>query len=97
MEWGQIGVFCWQFALAILPASAWLIICRLISGMRRRVGISYCIAAILVFMSCLLSRSGFALTGILAAGVAGVILFIWWRRALKQRSLDINTIISYHD
>jgi hypothetical protein len=97
MEWGQIGIFGWQLALAILPVSAWLIICRLISGLRRRVGMSYCIAAVILLMSCLLSRHGFSLVGLLAASIVGVILIVRWRQALKQRSLEINTIISYDD
>jgi hypothetical protein len=35
--------------------------------------------------------------GLLAGGLAGAILAVRWRRALKLRSLEINTIISYHD
>jgi hypothetical protein len=98
MEWGQIvGVFGWQLALAILPASAWLIICRLIPGLRRRVGISYCVAAAFVIMSCLFSRNGFSLAGLLAEGIVCALLIVRWRRALKHRSLEINTIISYDD
>jgi hypothetical protein len=98
MEWGQIGVFTWQLALAILPASAWLIICRLIPGLRRRrVGTSYCIAAVIVIMSCVFSRHGFSLAGLLAASFACVLLSVLWRKALKHRSMEINTIISYDD
>jgi hypothetical protein len=99
MEWGQVGLLGWQFGLAILPASAWLIICRLIPVLRLRVGFSYCIAVAIVLASCLITftRYGSASIGLLAAGASGVILFVRWRRALKQRSLDVNTIISYHD
>ncbi len=92
-----IGLFAWQFALAILPSSAWLVVCRLIPRLRRRVGISYCIAAVLIVMSCLLTHAGLTPMGLLAGGVAGAILGVRWRRALKLRSLEVNTIISYHD
>jgi len=95
MEW--VGLFGWQLALAILPAWAWLIVCRLIPGLRRRVGISYCIAAVLILMACLFTRSGLTPIGLAASAIAGIILGVRWRRALKQRSMEINTIISYHD
>jgi fatty-acid desaturase len=83
--------------LAILPASAWLIVCRLIPGLRRRVGVSYCIAAVLVLLSCLFSRSGLTLVGLAAGTIAGILLGVRWRRALMHRSLEINTIINYHN
>ena len=95
MAWA--GIFGWQLALTILPASAWLIICRLIPGLRRGVGISYCVAAVLVVLSCLLSRFGLTLCGLAAGAIAAVGLGIRWRRALMQRSLEINTIINYHN
>jgi len=95
MAWA--GIFGWQLALAILPASAWLIICRLIPGLRRGVGVSYCVAAVLVVLSCLLSRFGLTLCGLAAGAIAAVGLGIRWRRALMQRSLEINTIINYHN
>jgi hypothetical protein len=95
MEW--VGLLCWQLALAILPASAWLIVCRLIPGLRRRVGVSYCVAAGLIAMSCIFTRNGFTFIGLLAVVIASVILCVRWRQALKHRSLEVNTIISYED
>lgn len=97
MTLAQIGLFGFQFALAILPSSAWLIACRMISGLRRRVAVSYCIAAVLVFLSCIFTRDGLTPTGLLAGAMAGIILGVRWRRALNQRSLEINTIVNYHD
>jgi hypothetical protein len=97
MALGLVGLFFWQLALAILPASAWLIICRLIPTLRRRVGMSYCIAAVLIAMTFFFTRNGLTFIGLLAVAISFVILGIRWRRALKRRSLEVNTIISYED
>jgi hypothetical protein len=99
MGLAQIGLFAWQFVLAILPASAWLIICHSIPGLRRRVGFAYCVAASLVLLSFYYIYNHYGLTpaGLLAASIAGIILSLRWRNALKHRSLEINTIISYDD
>lgn len=100
MQLAQIGLFvsqfAWQFALAILPSSAWLLLCHLIPSLRRRVAFSYTVAVLIVALSCILTRFGLTPIGILAGAVALVILVTRWHHALKHRSLEANTIIHYH-
>ena len=92
---GLIGMFAWQIALAILPASAWLMCCRTIIVLRRRVGFAYGIAFILAVSSCLMSHNGLTPIGLGAGAIALLVLYISWRKAVKSRSLEVNTIISY--
>jgi len=92
---GLIGMFAWQLALAILPASAWLAFCRAIVILRRRVGFAYGVAVILVISSCLLSNNGLGPIGLGAGAIALLVLYASWRSAIKSRSLEVSTIISY--
>ena len=92
---GLIGMFAWQLALAILPASAWLTCCRTIVVLRRRVGFAYGIAFVLVVSSCVLSNDGLRPIGLGAGAIALLALYASWRSAVKSRSLEVNTIISY--
>ena len=92
---GLIGMFAWQLALAILPASAWLTCCRAIVILRRRVGFAYGVAVIMVISSCLLSHNGLGPIGFGAGAVALLVLYASWRSAVKVRSLEVSTIISY--
>ena len=92
---GLIGLFAWQLALAILPASAWLTCCRTIMVLRRRVGLAYGVAFILVISSCLLSHDGLTPIGLGAGAIALLVLYANWRSAVKSRSLEVSTIISY--
>lgn len=92
---GLIGMFAWQLALAILPASAWLTCCRTIVVLRRRVGFAYGIAFALVVSSCLLSHNGLSPLGLVAGAIALLILYASWRSAVKSRSMEVSTIISY--
>jgi hypothetical protein len=96
MQFGQIGLFAWQFALAILPSSAWLIVCHLVPMLRRRVNTSYSIALLIVALSCVFTRAGLSPVGLLAGALALIILITRWHQALKHRSLEANTIISFH-
>ncbi len=92
---GLIGMFAWQLALAILPASAWLTCCRTIMVLRRRVSLAYGVAFVLVISSCLLSHNGLRPIGLGAGVIALLVLYASWRSAVKSRSLEVSTIISY--
>jgi hypothetical protein len=96
MQLAQIGLFAWQFALAILPSSAWLIVCRLVPALRRRVNTSYTIAILIVVLSCVFTHSGLTPIGISAGALTLIILITRWHQALKRRSMETNTIISFH-
>jgi len=90
-----IGMFAWQLALAMLPAIAWLTCCSTIVVLRRRVGLAHGVAALIVLSSCPLSRNGLTAIGLAACGIALVLLYLRWRRAVKIRSLEANTIVGY--
>jgi hypothetical protein len=96
MQLVQIGVFAWQFALAILPASAWLIVCHLIPALRRRVNTSYCIALLIAALSCVFTHYDLFSIRLPAGALVLIILVTRWHQALKHRSLEANTIISFH-
>ena len=95
MLFSLLGLFAWQLALAILPAMAWLTCCRTIMVLRRRVGFAHGVAILLVLSSCLLSHNGLTPIGLGAGAIALVLLFLRWRHAIKARSLEVSTIISY--
>jgi len=97
MAFTQVGMFAWQLALALLPMWAWLIVCNLLPRLRVMVGFSFCVAALWILASCLLSRHGLTLPGMLACLFAEAILYMRWRRALRDRSLEINTIMNYQN
>lgn len=92
---GLIGMFAWQLALAILPASAWLTCCRSVIILRRRVGMAYLVACLLVVSTCLFSNNGLRPIGLGAGAIALLLLYFSWRKAVKARSLEVSTIISY--
>ena len=96
MDVAQIGIFIWQLVLALLPAGAWLLICDLMLPLRKRVALSYFVATVLVLMFCVSTRNGLTLPGVLAAALAGIILYVFWKKAVKNRSLEADTIIGYH-
>lgn len=96
MQLEQIGLFVWQFVLAILPSSAWFFVCHLIPSLRRRVNTSYCIALLIVALSCIFTHNGLSSVGLLAGALALIILVTRWHHALKHRSLEASTIISFH-
>lgn len=92
----QIVQFCWQLMLALLPAGAWLVFCRFAPPLRKRVGASYAVAFFIMLLSCALSRNGLTRPGMLACAFAVIILYVGWKQALKNRSLEANTIIGFH-
>jgi len=96
MQLDQIGIFVWQFALAMLPSSAWLAVCRLLPVLHRSVSTSYLAAILIVLLSCVLTRLGLTPIGLSAGALALLILITRWHHALKRRSLETSTIISFH-
>lgn len=95
MGLAEAGVFAWQLAFALLPACAWLTMCKQVARLRGKVGLCYCIAAVLVLLSCLFGRYGLTLAGLPAGILAEIFLYVRWKKALKNRSLQANTIISF--
>jgi hypothetical protein len=93
----QIGNFVGQLILSLLLSTAWLCLCRLLRIMRLRIGATlvHGIAALASLAACLLPIAApgparFA-AGILVAGL----LFLGWRRSLRNDSLKADTIVTY--
>jgi hypothetical protein len=97
MSAAEIGTFAWQFATTLLLCVGWLILRRVLPGLRMRIGVSfsYCIAAALALIAFLLRDGGPTLYGFAASLLVIAVLYINWRRSLKRHSMDANTIIGY--
>jgi hypothetical protein len=63
--------------------------------LRRRVGLAYGVALVLVVSSCLLSNNGLTPLGLGAGAIALLMLYAGWRSAVKSRSMEVSTIISF--
>ena len=97
MEGSQIGAFAAQFIIALSLAIGWLIMRRVLPGLRMRIGVTmaYWIAATVALGSCFLPAGSPSLSGFVASLVVVALMYSQWKRSLKKHSLDANTIISY--
>jgi uncharacterized membrane protein len=84
-----------QFAAALFAAVAWLVVCKLMPRLRRKTRVLYLSAAVLAVAACLAVSGGVTPTASIAAVIVFAILYILYKRALKRRSFDAATIISY--
>lgn len=95
MEIAKITIIFAQFGVGLLVAAVWLLICKLIRGLRRRPALSYGIASILAWIGCLTFPKGPSLSGLMMGLVIAIILYRQQKRALKLQSMEVNTIISF--
>jgi hypothetical protein len=93
----EIAMFAMQFGTALFFAVAWLIICKTIRNLRRKLGFSYGGASLIALLTCLISVEGPTLSALIASFLVIVILYWQWKRALKKQSFEANTIISYEN
>lgn len=93
----QIAMFAVQFGAALFFAVIWLIICKTIRSLRRRLGFSYGIASLIALLTCLVSVEGPTLSALIASFLVIVIIYWQWKRALKKQSFEAHTIISYEN
>lgn len=95
MEGGQIGAFAAQFAVMLSLSIGWLIICRVLRGLRMKIHVTfaYLVAAAIALAACLLS--GPTWFGAAASLLVMLLLYLRWKRSLKMQSLDANTIIGF--
>lgn len=93
----QIGNFIGQFMLSLLLSVAWLGICRLLPVLRRRIRSTraHGIAALIAFAACMTPVASPGLARFAAGMLVALLLFIAWRRSLRNDSLNAATIISY--
>lgn len=96
---GQFALFGEHLAAALLAAFVWLFVCRMVWVLRRRPGVSYLIASLLVVLSCSALSNGLTPAGLTACVIVLAILYVFYKRALRRRSFEASTIISYesHD
>jgi hypothetical protein len=93
----QLVMLAEQLAVALLAPFAWLVICKTIRGLRRRVGFSYSIASLMVLITCLAQPKGLTPPGAIAAVIVLAVLYGMYRRALRKQSFEASTIISYEN
>lgn len=77
----QLGMFVGSFATSLLFAVVWLLICKAIPPLRRRLGISYGVAIVLGFMPLLITIGGPSVSNVIAALLCGGLLFWQYTRA----------------
>lgn len=86
------GQFVGAFAVALLFAVVWLIICMVIPPMRRRPGVSYGIAIALSFVPSLINVDGPTASNLLASLLCVPLLLWQMKRAqAKARAAAIAT------
>lgn len=93
----QLTMFGEQLAAALLTPLLWLLVCKAIRAMRKRPGVRYIIASALALATCVALPNGTAPIGLIAGAIALAILYILYKRALKQHSFETSTIISYEN
>jgi hypothetical protein len=97
MGQAHLSIFIEQFAAALVIAVVWLVICKLVPRLRRRTGSAYLAAAMLAVAACLAVSGGVTPIALVAAVAVLTILYLLYKRALKKRSFDAATIISYEN
>jgi chromate transport protein ChrA len=93
----HLSMFIEQFAAALVVAVVWLVIWKLIPRLRGRTGTSYLGAAVLAVAACLAVSGGVTPIALISAVIVLAILYMLYKRALKKRSFDAATIISYEN
>lgn len=91
----EIGMFVAQFALALLFAAVWLMICKALPGLRRKVGFRYGIASALALLACLPPFGGPLPYRFVAGILVVALLYLRWKHALRKYSMEADTIIRY--
>ena len=79
-----IGAFVGAFAVSLLFAALWLIVCKIIPSMRRRVGVSYSVAIVLAFLPPLIRLGGPNYIGLWAALLCAGLLFWDYKRTIAR-------------
>jgi hypothetical protein len=93
----HVVLFGEQLAAALFVAFAWLAICRRIRVLRGRPRVSYLIASLLVVAACGTLPDGLTPAGLAAGVIVLTILYLLYKRALRRRSFEAATIISYEN
>ncbi|MHB8425830.1 MAG: hypothetical protein ACYDB9_11905 [Gammaproteobacteria bacterium] len=84
MSAGQFGYLVGAFAMALLFAVVWLIICKVIPPLRRKLGVSYGIAMALAFVPSLITVGGPNIFNLIGSLLCVGLLFWQYKRAQKK-------------
>jgi hypothetical protein len=82
---GQLGYMVGAFATSLLFAVVWLIICRIIPPLRKRIGVSYGVAIALAFVPSFVTVGGPNVFNIIGALLCVGLLFWQYKRAKKKQ------------
>jgi hypothetical protein len=83
----QFGYLIGSFAIAILFAAVWLILCRFVPALRRRAGVSYGVAAGLACVPALLQPDFPNWLSLEGTAICLVLLSWGYTRALKSKTV----------
>lgn len=86
MNAGQLGYIIGAFAMSLLFAAVWLIICKAIPPLRNKLGISYGVAIALAFVPSLVTIGGPNIFNIIGTLICAGLLFWQFKRAQKKLS-----------
>lgn len=97
MDIDQIGAYAVQFVVTLSLSIGWLIICRLLRGVRVRIGLTpaYQVAAAIALLGALTFDGDPAWPGLIASLLVMALLYLRWKRSLTKQSLDTGTIIGF--
>jgi hypothetical protein len=90
MSAGQFGYLIGAFAMSLLFAVVWLIICKTIPPLRRKLGVSYGVAIALSFVPSLVTVGGPSILNIIGTLLCAGLLFWQFKRAQKKQQVSIN-------
>jgi hypothetical protein len=94
MSAGQLGYLAGAFAISLFFATVWLIICKVIPPLRRKLGVSYGVAIALAFLPALITIgvSDAIYLNFLGAFLCAGLLFWQYKRA--QAKLNVLSKVS---
>ena len=97
MEDGLILVFAIQLVVPLSLSIGWLILCRVLRGVRIRIRVTlaYLIASGLALLGPLLFPGDPAWSGYVASLLVIALLYSLWKHSLKKQSLDTGTIVGF--
>jgi hypothetical protein len=85
MSVGQFGYLIGAFAMSLLFAVVWLIICKAIPPLRRKIGVSYGVAIALAFVPSLVTVGGPNILNIIGTLLCVGLLFWQFKRAQTKQ------------
>lgn len=85
MSAGQIGYIIGAFAMSLLFSVVWLIICKVIPPLRKKLNISYAVAIGLAFVPSLVTIGGPNILNIIGTLLCAGLLFWQFRREQKKK------------